>query len=886
MSGLSGHWVSDGEQGVIDLDGGAGELDAVRLFRAPLPLAGVQGRLVWRRAGESWQMVSRGLRLVNEDIHGQVAFRLIHAGGVSAPYLDLHAAFADGKGERTGRYLPAKHMPAKTVSWLDRAIVGGRVTQGAARFEGWLNEFPFDHGAGRFEVGFHVSGGVLDYAPGWPRLEQIETDVFFRGRRFEAQATAAKSLSAEVTRAKVVIADLAAHPAIVSVDGEARGPTAAALRHVLESPLRDKLGEYLAGMRPEGRSRLTLALLLPLGPGQPTRVDGVLSFEDAGLSLPGTGVDLTRIRGDLGFYEAGLRASELRLRILGQPAVVKVRDEGEGAEHVTLFEAQGNADPVVVAKKFLPLLASRVTGTAPWRGELRLAPPARGGARLRLQSSLQGVALRLPAPFNKEAGEERALSLEMPLPLSGGESHLRYAELADARWSMAARAGGEPALRRGELRLGGEAAVLPEDERLRVRGPLARFAPAEWVAVWRGAPAQTAAKTAPAEDLKVELDLAAAELEVLGQRFPAVELHAVRRAAAWETVLDSPRAAGKLRLPDDVTLPVVADMARLSLAAPQGKPAEAPGAASGPDPRDLPPLQLHVLDFRFGELDLGELSLRTARSEQGVVVEEFKGRSPVNRTDIYGRWEQVNGVQRSAFNLAFESDDVGETLRAAGYADVIKAGKMHTGMDLIWPGSPADFALARAQGTIALKIKDGRLLEVSPGAGRILGLLSFQALPRRLTLDFSDLFQKGFAFDRIEGNFAVENGNALTDNLTMDGPSAHITARGRIGLAAEDYDQRVTVSPNVSGGLPLAGAIAGGVVTGAALLLVERLFKPQIDSVGRVEYQVTGPWTAPRVERVGGAAAVPDKPREDTPPSRPDKAREAGQDTPPPDKAR
>lgn len=138
-----------------------------------------------------------------------------------------------------------------------------------------------------------------------------------------------------------------------------------------------------------------------------------------------------------------------------------------------------------------------------------------------------------------------------------------------------------------------------------------------------------------------------------------------------------------------------------------------------------------------------------------------------------------------------------------------------------------------------------------------MGLLSFQALPRRLSLDFSDLFQKGFAFDRIEGNFVIENGQAETDNLFMDGPSAHILARGRVGLAAEDYDQRVTVIPNMSGGLPLAAALAGGVVPGAAMLLVERLFKPQIDNVGRVEYQVTGPWSAPVVERVESSEARP-----------------------------
>lgn len=261
---------------------------------------------------------------------------------------------------------------------------------------------------------------------------------------------------------------------------------------------------------------------------------------------------------------------------------------------------------------------------------------------------------------------------------------------------------------------------------------------------------------------------------------------------------------------------------------------------------------MQIADFRYGKFALADLRLRTARSERGMIVERLSGASPLHGVEARGRWELADGGPRSAFELAFDSADMGETLRSLGYADVVKDGKMHTDMKLAWPGSPADFALAAAAGTVAFKITDGRLLEVNPGAGRILGLLSFQALPRRLSLDFSDLFQKGWTFDTLAGDFAVENGVARTDNLTMDGPAARIVARGRVGLAAEDYDQHVTVIPNVSAGLPLAGALAGGVATGAALLLVERLLKERIDEMGRVEYQVTGPWTAPVVERIAG----------------------------------
>jgi uncharacterized protein YhdP len=123
-------------------------------------------------------------------------------------------------------------------------------------------------------------------------------------------------------------------------------------------------------------------------------------------------------------------------------------------------------------------------------------------------------------------------------------------------------------------------------------------------------------------------------------------------------------------------------------------------------------------------------------------------------------------------------------------------------------------------------------------------------LPRRLSLDFSDIFQKGFSFDRIEGDFILKDGNATTQNLVMDGPAARIEAQGRIGLGARDYDQIVTVNPNVTSSLPVAGAVVGGLGVGAAMLLAQQILEPEIDKATRVKYRVSGPWDNPEVKRI------------------------------------
>jgi uncharacterized protein YhdP len=156
--------------------------------------------------------------------------------------------------------------------------------------------------------------------------------------------------------------------------------------------------------------------------------------------------------------------------------------------------------------------------------------------------------------------------------------------------------------------------------------------------------------------------------------------------------------------------------------------------------------------------------------------------------------------------------------------------------------------MAALSGTDGVNIGAGSLDELDPGAGRVYGLLSFTALPRRLSLDFSDVFDKGFGFDQIAGNFRLLNGDAFTCNLTLTGPAADVGIIGRAGLEKRDYDQAAVVSANVGGTLPIAGFFLGGPQVAAALLVFTQVFKNPLKGVGQVFYSVKGSWDEPAIE--------------------------------------
>jgi uncharacterized protein YhdP len=150
---------------------------------------------------------------------------------------------------------------------------------------------------------------------------------------------------------------------------------------------------------------------------------------------------------------------------------------------------------------------------------------------------------------------------------------------------------------------------------------------------------------------------------------------------------------------------------------------------------------------------------------------------------------------------------------------------------------------------------DGQLLNIQPGAGRVFGLMSVAALPRRLSLDFSDFFGKGLKFDSIRGDFELRAGDAFTNNLLLKGPAAEIGIIGRTGLGKRDYDQTAVVTGSVGNSLPVVGALAGGPVVGAAVLLFSQVFKEPLKGIARGYYKITGSWESPTVERVDSAAA-------------------------------
>ena len=229
-------------------------------------------------------------------------------------------------------------------------------------------------------------------------------------------------------------------------------------------------------------------------------------------------------------------------------------------------------------------------------------------------------------------------------------------------------------------------------------------------------------------------------------------------------------------------------------------------------------------------------------------IEKFATHAKSLSLDAAGEWVRTPGGSRSNLKLDFKADSLGQMLDALGFKGMVDGGKTTATLVGSWPGSPGSFSLAALSGSLHADIGEGRLLDVEPGgSGRVLGLISLAEIPRRMTLDFSDFFAKGFAFNTAKGDFTFSGGQARTDNLRLDGPAAEIRVGGSADMRRETYDQRVEVLPKASGMLPALGMLAAGPAGAAIGVVAQAVLNKPLKQTTRVVYQITGPWKKPEV---------------------------------------
>ncbi len=788
--------------------------------------------------------------------------------------------------KQIGRYLPL-NTPSGIHGWLTGALQGGTARDVSVRLKGDLASFPFatskpgEKPKGEFHVAGKIDNGQLLYvpdayakdgkAPLWPLLEKINGSIVFDRTRMDIVANNAVSHTVALSNVKATIPDLLAADSVLSIDGNALGPLHELLRYTVDSPVGELIANFTDESRATGSGRLGLKLMLPLHRTNDTKVQGVLQFGANDVNLFNDLPQLQGVSGKLEFNERGVTLNSIKANFLGGPVTVSGGTQRDGN---IVIKAEGLATVAGLRKAYpaqaMQNLATRLNGSARYATTISIKKKR---PEILIESNLQGLALDFPAPLRKAGNELMPLKLELAM-LPGDDSGMQCDELKLALGpSISARYLRQKSTEKNatwRVLRGGIGVNVPPPQP--DSGLIANVSMnALSIDAWSDAVASILGNTkadakASADDALniaqyIDPEVLAArakEMTVVGKKLDNVVVGASHQRGVWQANIDSEQASGYLSW--NAAQPgqnAGRATARLSsLIIPRSAASDVTDLLEGKTTStQMPALDIVADNFELFGKKMGRLEL-VANNVQASATREWRIAklsliNPDAEFKATGRWNTRDGQSVSNLNYELMIGNAGNLLTRFGFANMVRGGKGKMDGDLSWKGLPFALDIPSMSGQFKLDMEAGQFLKVEPGAAKLLAVLNMQALPRRLTLDFRDVFSEGFAFDGINGQATISNGSAKTENFKMRGVSATVLIDGTADIARETQNLHVVVLPEINAGAAsVVYALAVNPVIGVGTFLAQLFLREPLIRAFTYEYKVTGPWQEPVVTKI------------------------------------
>jgi uncharacterized protein (TIGR02099 family) len=909
----------------IAMNGGALELPGV-FEVALLPLDRLASQLAWSITPLAGKAPAIEVRLRNASFANADAQGELNATWRSGPgegsarggrypgQLELDGRLARGVAARAARYLPLG-LPEGVRSYVARSVTAGKLSGATFHIKGDLWDFPFfGSRPGELRIAAQLEDVAFAYVPGapasgaepafespWPALAQVSGELIFDRASMEVKNARARVYGFELSGVQGGIRNLAEH-ATLQLEGSGRGPLADALRFVNASPVGHWIGDALARANASGNTDLRLALNVPLGDARQSTVKGSLTLAGNDLRLRPDTPLLGAAKGRIDFSQRGFSIAGGGARVLGGDASFEGGLQPDGSLR---FTGQGvaTADGLRRAGElgFVARVATSLTGQAAYRLALGFV---KGLPEINLTSNLVGLAIDLPAPLKKSAEAALPLRYQTSLvaeSLAAGQLprdtlRLDLGSTVQASYLRELRPDGTQVLRGGIGVL--DAAPTPA-QGVQANANLASLDADAWEAVGKrwlatpAAPAPAAAAASASAPARVNRDadegggylpeviaLRVQQLTAASRELTHVVAGVSQSDGVWRANLDADQLNGyvEYRTPRRSGAGLVhARLSRLVLPKGEADSVESllhrPAAATS----SMPALDIVVDDFtlrgkRLGRVEIAATNRRAEdaprESPREWRLTHFSITLPEAQFSGSGNWapEAGSGARRRA-TIDFKLDvaDSGALLDRLGTPKALRGGKGRLAGQVSWLGSPLTPDFASMSGQLSVAMESGQFLKAEPGAARLLGVLSLQALPRRLLLDFRDVFQQGFAFDSVSGDVAIAHGVASTNNLRMRGVQAVVLMEGEADIARETQALRVVVVPEINAGTASLAYAAINPAIGIGTFLAQLFLRKPLIAAGTREFRITGSWDDPKVDKVERRPGEP-APEIDAPP--------------------
>jgi uncharacterized protein (TIGR02099 family) len=813
------------------------------------------------------------------------------------------------------RYLPAT-VGVDTREWLSLALLDGRARDVTLLIKGDLDKFPFqqkiiaDNPSEIFKLTAKIEKATLSPAPKelsqdrrtllWPKIEDINGDLVLDSTRLHIHASSARTTGVALSEVNAVVPDYMSSKPVLDVSGVAQGSLQSMLAYVSVTPVTSWIDGFTEETRASGNARLGLKMQLPLSAAGTSTVQGNVRFAGNEVQLWRAWPAAQQVTGELNFSEHGFQLPSMQAVFLGGPLALSGGTQRDGATQIKL---EGSINAEIAARTMVAPMARRVlkkiSGSTRYTANLKIRNQR---PELTIDSSLVGLALDFPAPLQKPASENWPLRMTVqPLPPPDGITPTEDIRISLGRNLNARYLRQRSNARNGTWRMvrggiGVNTAAPQPDSGLAIQLNIPSFNADAWRSTMAALMTETgatdnssiAASTGQGSTQSATqitdyapyftpdtINLRANELTVFDRPLDNMVLAATRQRSGWKFNIQSDEVVGQASWEDPSSERGAGKItARLSsLKIERSADADVTELLSGKkSAAELPGLDIVADSFELRGMKLGRLELAATNAAIMTPGREWRiSKLALTNPDASlratGRWLLNGNEGQSVLNYELDINDAGHLLDRVGFEKSLKGGKGRMEGDLNWKGSPSAFDFPSLSGNMNLRVNSGQFLKADPGVAKLLSVMSLQSLPRRLTLDFRDLFTDGFVFDSIASTAVISRGVLKTDTFKMRGVNAVVLIDGTVDLNDETQNLNVVVIPEINaGGASVIYGLAVNPVIGLGSFLAQLFLRNPLSQALSQEYIITGPWKDPVVKKSSSKRKV------DIPPADAEKA--------------
>ena len=769
--------------------------------------------------------------------------------------VDLAANLTMPHAEKISHYMPSKLFDTELNHWLKQAFLAGEIKSAHLNLRGPLKDFPFDQNSEESKHEFSIISQVnnidLRFGEEWPWLRHLTGMLSIKGRRLAIEVNQAETAGISLPAIRGEIPHLGEKSPVLHVESnEVSTDFSHAMEYVHASPLKNSVGKMFKEVALSGPIALKLGLIVPLNHPDHTQVQGNIHFANSEMNLIPWNLKLNNLSGDVQFTETTTTAKQIQSELFHKPFTFDLTTKILNNSSVVQANF-ANQLSISDLENWLNIPFTRVVqGETNIKGSIDLSLTA--PIAIHLKSNLFGAKVNFDQ-YSKNANEKQDFSADIiaehaqPLKLK-----MNYGDLIQAA-VLLNRKQEKYDLVSARLLFGSGHIDWPSDAGLYLSG---HFNELDWTLIksYFNQSENTHSSLFNLPPLK-NIDIRTDKIKIGKQFITKSRIQVTPSKNNWDIGVDSAELIGRINIPMHFTRQDVITAQLQKIYIHSSGISEASNLSM--DVKTMPGLSIVANDVRYDDIKLGRISFKASPSANGLKIQELQMSSPNILLNATGDWMQGQSGQTTRIIGNATSNRISNLLSQFGLdARNFIAGNGKLKFNLNWPGAPYSPTLSNIDGSASLELGAGRIIDIGNQAGakmdigKMLSIFSLQTIPRRLSLDFSDIFQKGYSFDSMRGDFTLTKGDVYTTNMRIDGPVARVAIDGRIGLNNKDYNFILGVTAHVTSSIPVAATLlTGNPLIGLGALAVNTVLGAKVSTYF---YLVTGSWSHPVWKSVQG----------------------------------